>query len=167
VYKLKGNKQLKIDKASQIPDGGTIVNNYYLEDSRWFNWKEVLDKHDAQKDFDPSLTYHELIVPTTENLKHSYMLNLCVKSSIPVLFVGPTGTGKTVSIQKYLRSLPYELYTSVFICFSAKTSANQTQEIIDGKLEKRGRRMMGPPLGKKCVVMIDDLNMPALEKYGA
>jgi dynein heavy chain len=69
-----------------------------LEEQRWINWKDVLDKNDMGKDFDPSLTYHELIVPTTENLKNSYILNLCIKNNIPNLFVGPTGTGKTVLI---------------------------------------------------------------------
>lgn len=110
VYKLKNNKSLKLDKNSQIPDGGTIVQNYFIEDQRWVSWKDVLEKQDSHSNFDPTLTYHELIVPTTENLKHSYILNMCVKNNIPVLFVGPTGTGKSVSVSKYLRSLPYEGY---------------------------------------------------------
>lgn len=126
VYRIRQNKAtLKIDKNCQIPDGGTIVQNYYIEDHRWLNWKEVLERNDQNKDFDSSLTYHELIVPTTENLKNSYILNLLVKNNIPTLFVGPTGTGKSVLVQKYLRSLPYENFTTIFICFSAKTTSNQ------------------------------------------
>ena len=37
---------------------------------------------------------------------------------------------------------------------------------VDGKLEKRRRGVFGPMTGKKFMIYIDDLNMPAKERYG-
>ena len=163
----RNNKMFKIEKSSQIPESVNNVHNYFIEHHRWRLWKELLDKMDKEIQFDHSLQFHEIVVPTTETLHYSFLLNLMVKNEIPTVFVGPTGTGKTVYISKYIRSLSIEEYVSIFACFSAKTSANQVQDIIDHKMEKRGRRLFGPPFGKKCIVFVDDLNMPQIEETGA
>lgn len=51
--------------------------------------------------------------------------------------VGPTGTGKTLTIADKLGTKMPKEYIPEFMVFSAKTSANQTQDLIDGKLDKR------------------------------
>jgi dynein heavy chain len=95
------------------------------------------------------------------------------------LVTGDTGTGKSVAIAKQITNVyaaqlkddPVSCnnkdYMPVFINFSARTSANQTQDIIDGKLSKRRKGVFGPPLGKTCIIFVDDLNMPIKEVYGA
>uniref|UniRef100_A0A4W6E6H0 Dynein axonemal heavy chain 6 n=1 Tax=Lates calcarifer TaxID=8187 RepID=A0A4W6E6H0_LATCA len=58
-------------------------------------------------------------------------------------------------------------YLLVYISFSAQTSSSCTQEIIESKLEKKRKNILGAPGNKKLVVFVDDLNMPKLDSYGS
>jgi dynein heavy chain len=66
-----------------------------------------------------------------------------------------------------MKGLDKEVYVLNFLAFSARTSANAVQFLIDSKLDKRRKGEYGPPMGKRMCIMVDDLNMPVLETYGA
>lgn len=112
--------------------------------------------------------FHEIIVPTVDSVRNYELINLFLANKHPLLFVGPTGTGKSVCITDMLiNRMSKEMYTPLIINFSAQTSVNQTQNMIDAKLERRRRGVFGPaPAGKSLVIFCDDLNMPKPDQYG-
>uniref|UniRef100_H2YF92 AAA+ ATPase domain-containing protein n=1 Tax=Ciona savignyi TaxID=51511 RepID=H2YF92_CIOSA len=129
----------------------------------WRSWMESAPSFEIN----PTTAYADIIVPTIDTVRTSLLVEMLIMHKKQILTIGPTGTGKTVVLMdKLLKGMPPE-YVPNFLMFSAKTSANQTQDLIDGKLDKRRKGVFAPPLGKYAVFFIDDLNMPSLETYGA
>ncbi|XP_073915702.1 dynein axonemal heavy chain 3 isoform X2 [Castor canadensis] len=160
-------KSVKLTKNNIFPERGSIYDFYFIKQGSgyWDVWTEYITKE--EENIPAGAKVSELIIPTMETARQSFFLKTYLDHEIPVLFVGPTGTGKSAITNNFLLSLPKNIYQPNFINFSARTSANQTQDIIMSKLDRRRKGLFGPPMGKKAVVFVDDLNMPAKEVYGA
>ncbi|XP_052743009.1 dynein axonemal heavy chain 1-like [Bicyclus anynana] len=142
---------------TDLTEDGEPANPY------WYNWMDNLDEYEV----DPEWQYADIEVPTLDNVRSAAILGYKITNYNHVICVGPTGTGKTVTISSKLSRGLHKKFICEFLVFSARTSANQTQDVIDSKLERRRRGVFGPPPTKRQVFFIDDLNMPALEVYGA
>ncbi|XP_072136530.1 dynein axonemal heavy chain 12 isoform X2 [Mobula birostris] len=145
-----------------------LVYDYMYEfkaRGRWVHWNEAIRNINLGN---AKTKVQDIIVPTMDTVRYTYLLDLCITHGKPLLFVGHTGTGKSLYVQdKLMNNLDKDVYVPFFINFSARTSANQIQNIIMSRLDKRRKGVYGPPMGKKCVIFVDDMNMPALEIYGA
>ncbi|MCO5581018.1 hypothetical protein L7F22_034894 [Adiantum nelumboides] len=147
-------------------DEGATIYDFVFDKglSKWTLWTELI----IPSEIPDSANFNEIIVPTKDTMRYKYLLNQCIEAAIPMLYVGSTGTGKTIYINQHLdQGLSKEVFMSVLVCFSARTSANMTQNQIDGQLDRRRRGVFGPPLGKRLIIFVDDLNMPQPEVYGA
>ena len=146
-----------------FPNEG-LVYDYVYQDDQWSLWVDTFSPSVIPKNAD----FNDIVIATKDTTRYTYIIDLLVQNNIPTLLVGPTGTGKTKYISsKLLNGLPKDIYIPMFVNFSAQTSANQVQDLVMAKLDKRRKGVFGAPLGKKMMVFIDDLNMPAKEKYGA
>lgn len=140
-------KSFKLTKQQLFPDRNTIFDWVYdkKNNGTWIPWMDTM----LQAPLPVKAKFSELIVQTSEMSIQRYFLSLLVDNSIPLLFVGPTGTGKSTVVLNYLLNLSKNKYIQNVLNFSARTSAAQTQEIVMSKLDRRRKGVYGPAMGKK------------------
>lgn len=149
-----------------LPSEGTLYDYCYSFKAKG-NWRLCADILKQEKTEEPA-NLAQMLVPTVDTVKYTTLIELHIYHNVPLLLVGGTGTGKSFLTQNILMTkINPELYIPAFVTFTASTTANETQKLIISKLNKRKRGIYGPPKGQQCVLLIDDVNMPAKEVYGA
>lgn len=101
-----------------------------------------------------------------DTIRTTYLLELMNNIRRPIVLVGETGTSKTAIILDFLRQLNSDTYIILNMNFSSRTSSMDVQKNLESAVEKRTKDIYGPPMGKKLIYFIDDLNMPQVDEYG-
>ncbi|XP_055585529.1 dynein axonemal heavy chain 10-like [Uranotaenia lowii] len=151
-------------KAGQVPSLKPTLYDYFFdrEKKQWIAWEWVVPEyiHNSQ------MAFSEILVPTTDTLQAEWILRSMNDIRHPILLVGDTGTSKTAVISSFLRQLNKETFIILNLNFSSRTSSMDVQKTIEAAVDKRTKDIYGPPVGKKLVAFIDDMNMPQVDSYG-
>lgn len=110
-----------------------------------------------------------MVVPTIDTVTIASLLKLLYIGNKPVLITGETGVGKSVIISSFISEMNTQgEILPVLMNFSAQTSSLRTQNTIESKIERKSKGFYSAIGGnKKLMIFIDDVNMPAIEIYGA
>ncbi|XP_053575482.1 dynein axonemal heavy chain 2 [Bombina bombina] len=148
-----------------FPNKDTVYE-YYV-DPKTKNWASFEDKLPKGWRITPNTPFYKIMVPTVDTVRYQFIINALVSHQIPVLLVGPVGTGKTSIAQSVLQSLNSNSWTVLTVNMSSQTTSTNVQNIIESRVEKRTKGVYVPVGGKKLITFMDDLNMPAKDTFGS
>jgi len=149
----------------QFPSEETVYE-YYIDTKAkiWKPWDERVNKNWKPPTDKP---FYKILVPTVDTTRNAFIIDALLKAERNILVTGITGTGKTAIIDFVLDQLPELQYVVNTVNFSAQTSSNKLQEVIEVDVEKKSFDTYAPLSGKQLVVFMDDFNMPQKDLFGS
>ncbi|XP_074052253.1 dynein axonemal heavy chain 6 isoform X2 [Macrotis lagotis] len=150
---------------AKLPSSGDLWSIHMDYDTKRLDpWERIIPPFKYSRE----VPFFEMLVPTTDTIRYGYLMEKLLAVKHPVLLTGITGVGKSVVARGLLNRIQDQAgYLPVYLNFSAQTSSSRTQEIIESKLEKKRKTILGAPGNKRVVIFVDDLNMPKLDCYGS
>ena len=81
--------------GAKLPEKCHLFDMFYNSEKLiWQNWSQTQPAFIIPK----KIAYNDLIIPTNDSIRHNYFLHLNIKNHMHCLFVGPTGTGKSINV---------------------------------------------------------------------
>ncbi|XP_021113287.1 dynein heavy chain 10, axonemal isoform X4 [Heterocephalus glaber] len=151
-------------KPGELPGHLPTLYDFHFDSKRnkWVPWGNLVPEyiHDHQRKF------INILVHTVDTTRTTWILEQMVKIKQPVIFVGESGTSKTVTTQNFLKNLNRDTNIVLMVNFSSRTTSMDIQRNLEANVEKRTKDTYGPPMGKRLLVFMDDMNMPKVDEYG-
>ena len=111
--------------------------------------------------------FAQLMVPTLDSVRLEALLGAVTSVDKQALFlVGGPGTAKTTAIKQFMAGFDGDEIGQKSITFSSLTTPQTFQLAVEASVEKRQGKTYGPPGGKKMIIFIDDISMPAMNEWG-
>ncbi|NXE97067.1 DYH10 protein, partial [Menura novaehollandiae] len=151
-------------KPGELPGQLPTLYDFHFDESqkKWIPWMKLVPEYIHK----PEVKFLDILVPTVDTTRTSWLLEQMVKVKCPVVLVGESGTSKTATTQNFLSNLDKDLNLVLVINFSSRTTSMDIQRNLETNVEKRTKDTFGPPMGKRLLVFMDDMNMPRVDEYG-
>jgi dynein heavy chain len=96
---------------------------FVQSEMKWISWLQTCEKYQVDKD----ASYLQLSIPTIDTIRMTAICDMILRSKMHCLLVGPTGTGKSIQVNKLLReNYQNEDWIYYQLGFSAQTTSAQT-----------------------------------------
>ncbi|CAK0791281.1 unnamed protein product [Prorocentrum cordatum] len=147
-------------KTIKYPAKGTIFD-YFVKESKLEEWITAVE----EIEYSSETPMGEVTVPTSETVAMTYLMKALINTHHPVMLIGLAGCGKTQSCLGLLKTLPPDEFMYYSMNMSYYTDSTLLQTLMENPLEKKAGKLYAPPGKLNMVYFVDDLNMPALDKY--
>jgi len=147
-------------KNIKYPSKGGIFD-YYVKDAKLEEWSSAVEA----LDYSSETPMGEVTVPTSETVAMSWIMRALIEQHHPIMLIGLAGCGKTQGCTGLLKQLPADTFTFYCMNMSYYTDSTLLQAMMENPLEKKAGKLYAPPGKLQMIYFVDDLNMPALDKY--
>ena len=169
-------------KSIRVPSKGTVFD-YGIRRSEFTAWQAILEDEEKEAQIkmmqaapvSPLVSYEsegaKLAVPqvfihTADTVAARTIGGLVSAMQMNLLLVGASGTGKTALVEEMLRRLPKE-YSKAHYQFTYLSESHMVQRLFESMLEKKAGKNYGPIAAKNLAVVLDDVNMEAVDQFGS
>lgn len=128
-----------------LPSSSLYENYFDIDAMSYVLWERKVPEYNPP----PSKKFSQILVPTTDTQRYSWLLSQVMSLKRPCMFVGDSGTAKTVTIFSQFKSMPMDKFLVLTINFSSRTTSMDFQKNFEENIDKRTFKQYGPKAAGK------------------